>query len=305
MPISSNKIADLVLFFRDELKNNYESNEIETLIAYCFEEFLYLNRADIVLNKSTSINESELLKFKFAIKSLKEFKPIQYILGKADFYGLKFIVNENVLIPRPETEELVNLIIKEVKEKNKHSENKNGSHFSILDIGTGTGCIPIVLKKNITTANLYALDISLKALEIAKQNAMLHNVIINFLHFDILSPLPSFFLRDSLPIPDFKFDIIVSNPPYICIPEKSQMNKNVLDYEPHLALFVNDIDPMLFNKMIAEFALKYLKTNGELYLEINQYHGLETKQLFESKGFKNTRLLKDCNDNDRILYCNT
>ena len=121
MPISSNKIADLVLFFRDELKNDYESNEIETLIAYCFEEFLYLNRAHIVLNKSTSINESELLKFKFAIKSLKEFKPIQYILGKADFYGLKFIVNENVLIPRPETEELVNLIIKELKEKNKHS----------------------------------------------------------------------------------------------------------------------------------------------------------------------------------------
>lgn len=300
MRIPSNKIADVVRFFRDELRSNYENDEVETFIAFCFEEFVGLKRADIFLSSNTTISESELLKFNFAIKDLKQHKPIQYILGKADFYGLKFIVNQHVLIPRPETEELVDLIIKENRESGIRSQDVSilPAPISILDIGTGSGCIPIALKKNIANANVYALDISAEALEIAKQNAVMNNVAVEFFKYDILSP-------DSLlPAPDLKFDIIVSNPPYICISEKDQMQKNVLDYEPHLALFVDDINPLLFYKAIANFALKYLKQNGKLYFEINEAFGFEAKGMLENKGFKNVILKKDLNNKNRILQCN-
>lgn len=315
MRISSNKIADVVRFFRDELKNTYEKDELETFIAYCFEEYLNLKRADIFLNFDVTISESELLKFNFAIKDLKEHKPIQYIFGKADFYGLKFIVNKHVLIPRPETEELVQLIISRTKKEEPRAENKEpgtkgqepraknqdvahlSSHISILDIGTGSGCIPVALKKNISFAKVYALDISVEALEVAKQNAVMNNVDVEFFLHDILSA------TRQLPDPDLKFDIIVSNPPYICVSEKEQMQNNVLDHEPHLALFVNDNDPLLFYSSIADFALKNLKPNGKLYFEINQALGPETKLLLENKGFKNVVLVKDINNNNRILYC--
>ncbi len=338
MRIPSNKIADVVHFFRDELKNTYEKDELETFIAYCFEEYLNLKRADIFLNYNSTISESELLKFNFAIKELKRYRPIQYILGKADFCGLKFIVNQHVLIPRPETEELVYLIVKENefrrtengewrmesgewRMENGERRTENFSQLpthssrltpselptpnsrltpcSILDIGTGSGCIPISLKKNIPSANVYALDISIEALEVAKQNAGMYNVDIKFIQHDILSPSP---IGEGLG--GRFFDIIVSNPPYICISEKKQMQKNVLDYEPHLALFVSDKDPLLFYKSIADFALKNLKQNGKLYFEINQTFSSETKQMLENKGFKNVVLVKDFNNNYRILYCN-
>ena len=289
MRIPSNKIADVVRFFRDELKYYYPKEEVETFIAYCFEEFAGLRRADIFLNSNDTVTESELLKFNFAIKDLKQNKPIQYILGKADFYGLKFLVSKHVLIPRPETEELVDLIIK---------ATGTSPPISILDIGTGSGCIPIALKKNLQSTNLYALDISFEALEVAKQNAIMNNVHIDFFQHDILSA------GSQLPDQDIKFNIIVSNPPYICISEKEQMQKNVLDYEPHIALFVSDNDPLLFYKMIADFALKHLKQNGKLYFEINRAFGLETKLMLENKGFKNVLLIKDLNNNNRILQGN-
>ncbi|MES2395291.1 MAG: peptide chain release factor N(5)-glutamine methyltransferase [Bacteroidota bacterium] len=315
MRIPSNKIADVVRFFRDELKNTYEKDELETFIAYCFEEYLNLKRADIFLNFDVTISESELLKFNFAIKDLKQHKPIQYIFGKADFYGLKFIVNKHVLIPRPETEELVQLIISRTKKQESRAENQEPgtnvqepsaknqdlAHLAlpifILDIGTGSGCIPVALKKNIPLAKVYALDISAEALDIAKQNAELNTVDVEFFQHNILSA------NDMLPDSDLKFDIIVSNPPYICVSEKEQMQNNVLDHEPHLALFVNDNDPLLFYRSIADFALKNLKQNGELYFEINQAFGPETKLLLEKRGFKNIVLVKDINNNNRILYC--
>lgn len=306
MRIPSNKIADVVRFFREELKNTYEKDELETFIAYCFEEYLSLKRADIFLNFDVTISESELLKFNFAVKDLKQHKPIQYIFGKADFYGLKFIVNKHVLIPRPETEELVQLIIDKIGGGRTESGERGQlqlpnsllpSPISILDIGTGSGCIPISLKKNIPLAKVYALDISGEALDIAKQNAEINSVDVEFFQHDILSA------TDKLPDADLKFDIIVSNPPYICDSEKGQMQNNVLDHEPHLALFVNDNDPLLFYRSIADFALKNLKQNGELYFEINQALGPETKLLLENKGFKNVVLVKDINNNNRILYC--
>lgn len=284
MRIASNKISDIVRFFRDELKDIYDKEEVETLIAYCFEEFLNIKRSEINLRGTDTVSESELLKFNFAVKDLKKNKPIQYILGKADFYGLKFKVTPDVLIPRQETEELVHLIIKE-----------NQGETTILDVGTGSGCIPIVLKKKIPAANVVAMDISEKALEIAKQNASLNNVDVEFIQQDILSPV-NVFLQSGI-----KFDIIVSNPPYVRESEKVQMHANVLENEPHIALFVGDHEPLLFYKAIAEMALKQLRPGGKIYFEINEALGLETKKMLEEKGFKNVVIVNDINNKNRIL----
>ena len=206
MKIASNKINDVVRFFYDELNGLYEPSELDTIIEYCFEEYLGIKRNEIKIKGNDTISESELLKFNFAVKDLKAQKPIQYILGKADFYGLKFSVNEYVLIPRPETEELVDLIIK---------ENKNNT-VSIMDIGTGSGCIAIALKKNMPASDIVAIDISEQALQIAEQNANKNNTKIKFNCSNIF---------DTDFNPQQTFDIIVSNPPYICISEKQQMQK--------------------------------------------------------------------------------
>ncbi|MGZ4034490.1 MAG: peptide chain release factor N(5)-glutamine methyltransferase, partial [Bacteroidia bacterium] len=280
------------------------------IMVYCFEAYLNIGRSGIGIKGNETMSESELLKFNFAIKDLKKHKPIQYILGQADFYKLKFKVNEHVLIPRPETEELVDLIIKDYQ-----SSGRNNNDLSILDIGTGSGCIPIALKKNIPEAKISALDISEEALALAKENAEINGTEINFLKFDILSTLNLPAGQSGLelltsnsehPISDIQsptpvFDIIVSNPPYIRISEKENMSQNVLNYEPHLALFVNDPNPLLFYKTIAGFALKYLKPNGKIYFEINQALGLESKYMLENKGFKNVELIKDLSNNYRIL----
>ncbi|MBK7183489.1 MAG: peptide chain release factor N(5)-glutamine methyltransferase [Bacteroidetes bacterium] len=283
MQIASNKIKDVVRFFREQLQGMYDASEIESFIGLCFEEYLGLKRVDIVINGERTISESDLLKFNFAIKDLKNEKPIQQILGKADFYGLKFYVNEHVLIPRPETEELVDLIIKENKDFNP----------AILDIGTGSGCIPISLRKNIPNAMVSSIDVSEKALEVAKKNAEWNQVEINFILDDILNP--------SKEIAPNSFDIIVSNPPYIRISEKEEMSNNVLKYEPHLALFVYNDDPLLFYKKIADVALKGLKPQGKIYFEINENFGAECKQMLENKGFKNVVLVKDLSNKNRIL----
>ncbi|MBK0382569.1 peptide chain release factor N(5)-glutamine methyltransferase [Pedobacter sp. SD-b] len=216
------------------------------------------------------------------LDQLKQEVPIQYILAIADFYQLKFKVDKNVLIPRPETEELVHLII---------SDHKNKADLSILDIGTGSGCIPVALKKNITQAKVYAIDISEKALEIAKENALINRVEVDFILDDALN-----LLNQKYP----KFDVIVSNPPYIAAKEKQELQKQVLNHEPHLALFVDDESPLVFYDKIADFAINNLNKNGFLYFEINQYLALETKQLIENKGFK-VDVIKDMNDNYRII----
>ena len=290
MKIASNKIKDVIRFFRNELTTLYEKDELESIMVYCLESYLGLKRSDISTKGDETMSESELLKFNFAIKDLKKHKPVQYILGEADFYKLKLKVNEHVLIPRPETEELVDLIIKDAQ-----SVSFKNEIFSIIDIGTGSGCIPIALKKNIPSANVSAIDISEDALEVAKHNAKINNVEVEFLLDSILHPASNIQYLTSA------FDIIVSNPPYICISEKENIQKNVLDFEPHLALFVNDPDPLLFYKAIADFAKKSLKQNGKIYFEINQSFGLETKYMFENRGFKNVELFKDLSNNNRIL----
>ncbi|MCD4663694.1 MAG: peptide chain release factor N(5)-glutamine methyltransferase [Bacteroidales bacterium] len=284
MEVISNKIGDIRSFYKLELINYYDEREVDTMLFMIIEEYAKLAKTKVLIDPEKTVSESELLKIHFAVKDLKNYKPIQYILGKTEFYGLPIIVNPNVLIPRPETEDLAELIIK---------ENKNHENISILDIGTGSGCIAIVLKKYLTNAEVFAIEVSGNVLEVAKINSEINKTDIIFRQYDILQ-------NDRISgFPDF--DIIVSNPPYVRKSEKKQMRENVLDYEPDQALFVDDEEPLLFYKAITNFAKIHLKPNGKIYCEINQYLGKETSVLFYNEGFKHVNIFKDINGNDRVL----
>lgn len=283
-------LRDLKAIFHRELDHIYGKEEVDSFFFLCTEHYLNLPRFLVALEPEFTLVKSETDTFFKVIEDLSHQKPIQYILGKTEFYGLKFKVNENVLIPRPETEELVDLIIK------CHSDGIEESQIEILDIGTGSGCIAISLAKNLPNARVYALDVSKEALKVAEKNAELNEADINFIRADILS-----FDYHSAFDADTKFDVIVSNPPYVRYLEKQKMKPNVLDHEPHLALFVEDNDPLIFYRAIAEFAVKNLKQKGALYFEINQYLGEETKHLLLELDFDDVELRKDLNDNNRML----
>ncbi len=274
------------LFLKD-LISIYDDKEIESFFYLILEKKHQLQRIDLALNPELELNESQLQEWNAILNQLKNQKPIQYILQETYFYGLPFYVDENVLIPRPETEELVELIIS----KNLNFQQSN--NLKILDIGTGSGCIACALAKNIPNASVFAIDVSEKAIEVAKRNAILNEVEVTFLQKNILE-------MDDL---KQQFDIIVSNPPYVRHLEKAEINKNVLEYEPHLALFVEDNDALLFYKKIAVLAKKRLTKCGQLYFEINQYLGAATVELVQSYGFVNIELKKDIYGNDRMISC--
>lgn len=286
-------------FFSDALSAIYPRTEIDSFFFLLIEEYLGLQRIDSVLKSDFSITDEKLSVLNSAIEKLKKEIPLQYIIGHTEFYGLPFLVDKNTLIPRPETEELVAWILMEVKEiKNSRTKNQdkdsinNASElFSILDIGTGSGCIPVALAKNLEDCKLSAIDVSAKALEIAKKNAVLNKVEINFLEFDILQV-------KSLPQ---QYDIIVSNPPYVRELEKIEIQNNVLQNEPHLALFVSNENPLIFYEKIIDLARQNLTKNGFLFFEINQYLGKETVGLLTKKGFKTIELRKDIFGNDRMI----
>ena len=284
------KAQDLKQIFHKELDGIYGKNEVESFFFLCTEHYLNVPRIQLTLEPEFTLTKPETDTFFKVLNDLKQQKPIQYILGEPEFYGLKFKVNEHVLIPRPETEELVDRIIK------CHSERSEESQIKILDIGTGSGCIAISLAKHLPNAKVYALDVSEKALEVAKENARCNNVEIKCIEEDIHN-------KDSWDL-EFKtldFDIVVSNPPYVRHLEKKEIKPNVLDNEPHLALFVEDKNPLVFYKTITEFAVKNLKPKGQLYFEINQYLGRETMQLLIDANFEDVKLKKDLNGNDRML----
>jgi release factor glutamine methyltransferase len=274
-------------YFKKELQSLYDEKEIESFFYLVLESFHQKRRIDLALNQELKLDSMQLLRWESVLVELKTQKPIQYILGETEFYGLKFLVNKNTLIPRPETEELVRLIISDTK------TNKKTVPIRILDVGTGTGCIAISLAKNILDSAVFGIDISTKALETASQNAKINEVQVVFIKKNILS-------TEDL---EEQFDIIVSNPPYVRNLEKAEISANVLDYEPHLALFVDDTDALLFYRKIAQLAMINLSQNGKLYFEINQYLGKETVALLEKTGLKNIALLQDIYGNNRMISC--
>ena len=272
--------------FTQELTSIFDEKEIESFFYIILEAFHNLKRVDLVLNPDLELDTIQLSRWEAVLRQLREQKPIQYILGETEFFGLPFYVNENTLIPRPETEELVEWIIKDLK-------IKKFKDLKILDIGTGSGCIAISLAKNLPNASVFAIDVSEKALVTAKKNAELNDVKVTFIEQNILE-------TEDL---NQQFDIIVSNPPYVRNLEKQEIHKNVLDYEPHLALFVEDNDALLFYRKITELAVKNLSERGQLYFEINQYLGKEMVELLEKYNFKNIEIKKDIYGNDRMIRC--
>jgi len=288
-------------YFTDTLKEIYPKTEIDTFFFLLIEEKLNLQRVDTVMQPDFLIADANLSELKIILKRLQKEEPIQYILGNTEFYGLPFKVNKNTLIPRPETEELVEWVIKEVTElqSNKVAEldtdvisTKNDEiTMSILDIGTGTGCIPISLAKNLNDVKISAIDVSSEALIVAQQNATLNNVDISFLEMDIL---------ETKELPQ-QYNLIVSNPPYVRELEKVEISNNVLKSEPHLALFVEDDNPLIFYSKIADLAKNHLKEDGLLFFEINQYLGKETVAMLKQKGFNTIKLKKDLFGNDRMI----
>lgn len=270
--------------FIQELTPIYDAGEAESFFYLILEEKKQLKRIDLALHPDLVFSEEEIGVWNAILEQLQQEIPIQYLLGKTSFYGLDFEVNAAVLIPRPETEELVEWILESQKSKPESQKVK------ILDIGTGSGCIAISLAKNLPDATVFALDVSEEALATAKINAANNSVNVTFIHQNILET------EDLLQ----QFDIIVSNPPYVRNLEKEEIKKNVLENEPHLALFVADNDALVFYKKIAQLAQKNLLPNGQLYFEINQYLGKEMVDLLEKMNFKTVELRKDIYGNDRM-----
>jgi len=282
-------ILSIFYTFKKELSKLYDTNQAEALTILAINDVTNLSKAQIKAFPEKEITIEQSTKLGHILDCLKTGEPIQYILGHTEFYGLPFKVDPSVLIPRPETEELVEWILNYVN-------SSQLANMNILDVGTGSGCIAISLKKNLPDASISAIDISIKALYIANQNADLNNVKINFIEADILN------LKSQ--ISNLKSDIIVSNPPYVTQQDKTQMHTNVTDFEPHTALFVPEDDPLLFYNAIADYALDNLTHNGLLFFEINESLGKETVELLESKGFKNNELRKDMSGRDRMIKTN-
>lgn len=296
------KMGESHSLMKEKLLEIYSNSEAEIITDWTFEHFTGFSKMEIRFNKEKELTDAQNVQLSDALNKLLQHKPIQYVLGEAWFYGLKYLVNESVLIPRPETEELVQWAVSEIKSKDLElkinkiaqadNQTSNIKHQKILDIGTGSGCIPISLKKNLPNADISAIDVSEKALFMAKQNAINLNVDIKLIELD--------FLQESIWSKLDNYDIIISNPPYIPIKEKQILDKNITAWEPSLALFVADNDPFIFYKKIALFAKSHLNKNGIIFLEIHQNYAEQTKALFIEQGYK-TELKKDINRNDRMI----
>ncbi len=285
--------------FVKQLKTIYDEREANNIADWVFENIANSKRIDRIGDKQKTVNNLTIEQLNNALKQLLTHKPVQYVLGQAWFYKMKLFVNEHVLIPRPETEELVEWIVEEIRNKKLEIRNKkvlqlttHHSPLTILDIGTGSACIAIALKRELQKAELYAIDISNGALLVAKQNAADQKADIIFLQLDFLnehqwSLLPS-------------FDFIISNPPYIPEKEKSKLAKNVVDYEPAVALFVTDNDPFIFYKKIASFADNHLKEKGKIFVEAHEDYSKDVQKIFEEKNFK-IKIKKDIYGRERMV----
>ena len=274
------KLRALKEYFNQQLDIYPETERLVFFQRLCA-AYLNLKPCQLVLNYDEDVSNTVVNSFEHALSRLKNHEPIQYILGETYFFGLTFSVNSSVLIPRPETEELVAWVI---------THFKSNDAPKILDLGTGSGCIAIALAKTLPNAQVFALDISAEALEVARTNAQKNNVTINFIEANMLN-----WVSDQL------FDVIISNPPYVTTKEQAQMNENVLVHEPHLALFVANESPLIFYKALKNIAQKNLKPNGFCFAELNEHFGNETKALFDAYHFKTIILKKDTFGKDRML----
>ena len=276
--------------FINSLEGLYPIEELKSFFYLLAEKYLNLSRINIALQLNNELTHEEQSSFYLAADRLRNHEPIQYILGETEFFGMPITVNKQVLIPRPETEELVSWIIEDV--------DKNEA--TILDIGTGSGCIAISLAKKLNNAVVSAIDISTRAIEVAKKNALINNVNIEFSRVDVLNFEADSDLQHKW---ESKYDIIVSNPPYVRMQEKKLMKLNVVDHEPDIALFVEDDDPLLFYRKISQLSKQYLRHHGTLYLEINEYLGLEMEKMLNKAGFKHIVLKKDMFGKNRMIKC--
>jgi release factor glutamine methyltransferase len=278
-------LNDLKLRFIATIEGAQDPYESIALFNIAVDKLLDGNNLSLTTVNDYEVEQSLADQFISIAKELKTGKPIQYIFGEAYFYGLKFFVNPAVLIPRPETEELVHLIFQTLK-------NSPDQHKKVLDIGTGSGCIPVMLKKSLNTLDVSAIEISPEAIQVAQINTTFHNVAVQFIEADILN----------YSSPE-RYDIIVSNPPYIKVDEMPAMHQNVLEHEPHVALFVSNEDPLIFYKAIAAFSQTNLNANGMLYFEINEYLGEEMFLMLNEYGFRNIEIHKDMQGKDRMVSC--
>lgn len=285
MKVSSNKITDVFRYYLKLLNENYDLAEAKSLIYRLLEHYFNISRLDIAKDPDIRLTESELLKIHFSVKDLLNNKPIQHIIGIEQFCGLNFKVSKAVLIPRPETEELVEMIVDDCKDTDQK--------ISILDIGTGSGCIAISLNKKISNSIVHAVDISADALQIAKENAEINVTEVVFSRINVLN------MNEIVSLP--MFDVIVSNPPYIRCSEKKLMHKNVLDYDPESALFVSDDAPLIFYRKIAVLGLTHLNINGKIYFEINEIFGNDIADLLVSNNYSNIKIHKDFRGKDRFV----
>lgn len=276
-------IQDCINLIKKELQTSYPDTEIRSFINLIFGHLFSYSASQLYIHKTQAVSADDFKKLTAIIDGLKKHQPIQYLLGETEFYGLIFKIGPAVLIPRPETEELVQWIIESFK----------GEKPIVLDIGTGSGCMAVSLAKFIKGSTIFALDVSGDALEIAQKNARLNKAKVSFYADDILNP------QSKINLP--QFDCIVSNPPYVKEQEKELMQKNVLDNEPHLALFVPDNDALVFYRTICNFARQHLKKDGWLYFEINERLGKSVVDLMQTQGFSNAELRKDLFDKDRMV----
>ena len=280
----TNKLSDLRKDYAEELNPIYGKEESDAMLSLLIKRYFNLSKSDLIVDPDYRLSESEILRLHFAVKDLKKHRPIQYILKHVDFLNTRIMVNESVLIPRPETEELVSLIInKEKKEKG----------LRMLDIGTGSGCIAIALAKNLAGSEVTGIDVSADALKIASKNIFINELMVHFTEFDILDPHGGNDLG--------QFDVIVSNPPYVTQSDKERMHENVLKYEPHEALFVPADDPLLFYNAIIYYAGEHLINGGRIYFEINEGFGTEVSALLESSNYQSVELMKDIHGKERFV----
>lgn len=275
-------LSELKISFVEALQEHYPPQEINSFFYWLTQEYLDLTRFQVALAIDKQLDSEVLSKFEQAIRRLKGYEPIQYIVGKTEFYGLEFKVNSHVLIPRPETEELVDWILQEVAKKQKP--------LRILDIGTGSGCIAVTLAKHLPQTQVWAMDVSMDALEVARTNADLNDVKIRLLHQNVLE----------LEKLQGTFDVIVSNPPYVRESERTLMQDNVLRHEPAGALWVSDEQPLIFYEKITRLASEALVPGGKLFFEINEALGTATARILKASSF-GWELRKDLFDKDRML----